>query len=233
MMEYLDEYIHNIYVMDEMRQLQEINLDSIMKKILPKSKTVSLVKDVSSDAKQGKFQQLEKTLKRIGIPKVNQKTLDKIGKQLAPNYKRNKKVAQRVLENSLNASKKITEIAASALAVACTMKQGKTDNRDETTRLKVMTKMVVEKARKFYDNYEEADEDKKKAVPTDAAMDVAVGIAVVMSIAAVFSLSVVFAMVFLPKIIYMLIIIGIILAVISVGMAIVSVFLGGGIVGSP
>jgi hypothetical protein len=200
MMEYLDEYISNLYLSEQMI-LYEFDIGEIQKRLLPKTKLQSWTKKFASAAESKDMRKVMGLIKKIGVPKITQDKADKIGKTMDSDYEKRKRIANQVLLNSLDIkNKKVAEAAASIISVASTIKP-RNDNRTDEKRMKDLLKKVVSKANKFY---EEETENKEKKKTPDDSIDMFVGMAIIGVVAALFISVPIMLLVFLPKIVFII-----------------------------
>lgn len=179
----VEEYINSLYLRDELMELNEMDFQNILKKISPKEKLIKILRSVSSAAKEKDMVEIKQTMDRVGLKNVKQKTLDNMGEKLTDDYKGKKDLAGRIIKNSLGSSKKVSELAGSVIAVGSTLKFSKNDNMDERRKMKGLIKDIVEKGRKFYDDFSESQEEteKKSNLSPEAMADIAVAIAIIIT----------------------------------------------------
>lgn len=161
-MDILNSYIDSLCFREE-KTLLEINFNQVIKRLTPESKFRSWFKDFNSAVKNKKPKEVASQLKKLGLPKMTMATLDKAATASDSDYMRRKKLAQRILANSLpGATNKSIGPASAFLAILCAMKTSKNDKRDDMTRLKGYVKEFVTKTRKFTDDYGEPEEKTTK-----------------------------------------------------------------------
>jgi membrane-associated protease RseP (regulator of RpoE activity) len=165
-MDLLNEYISNLYISDELNNLNEFEIEKIMKKLMPKSRGISLTNELISAANNKDPKSILTIANKLGIKKVKQNTIDEIGSKSVDNYQEKKELAIKVLKNSLRAKPKIIEAAAATLAFASMIKR-RGETIDDNRRLKLLLKDVVEKARSFYDEEETEDQKTRQAISSD------------------------------------------------------------------
>lgn len=175
-MEYINEYIESLYILEDLEYLGEVDLKTIIRKITPQSKLNSIANTLKKVSFE-KPNDLLKVLKKLGIPslepsKADKKMIDEIGSD----YKKLNKKAELVLKNSLSkADKKLIDAASTIVTLRSFMKmKGESDNLD--IRFRENLKKFVSDSH-YYESDQETE--KKEKMPAGTGLDYVITITII------------------------------------------------------
>lgn len=179
MMEYINEYIGQLYLVEELEHLEEADLKKIVQRITPKEK----LNDISKKFKRlqpKRPEEILNSIKKLNIPKVEPDKIDRYFSKKS-DYKKLNKKAETVLKNSFSkASPKMINAAATYITLRSFMKLKKeSDNLD---------KRFKENLKKFvYDVEDQEEKNKNKIMPSGSKLDFAIGFSIIWSIIVILS----------------------------------------------
>jgi hypothetical protein len=153
-MDFLDEYIKTLYIMDE--NLLEIDLAKISKKLASEPKMRSWFKDFKFAVDRKDGNEVVKQIQKLPVPNTPLPVIDKVAAVITDDFVSKKSLAKKVISNSLSgATNTITDLASSFLSILSSVKTDKNDNRSDSDRLKQYLKEFVLTSRKFIDEVED------------------------------------------------------------------------------
>jgi len=162
----INEHLEVIYIQEEFKNINEVNLKSITKHI-----TSSNIKNIASKAKEIDKLEKEKHIFKIydkiksitkHTPKVNIETINKICKLKIPNFKKMKNISSIILKNSVpNLNAKSLDIASTYLGVVSIIDK-KNSTLTQEQNMKENVKKFIFKVRKFESMIETEQTDNKK-----------------------------------------------------------------------
>lgn len=177
-MEKIDTYLEQLYLMENLEQINELDIQSLIKKIAPESKLKGILNKAKGLVNIKHPEKLLKISKAINSPKVEIGVIDRFMTSKLPAFKDNKNKSLAVLKNSLSgANNKLLNGAATFISIKSLYRK-KNEKDDPKKILKNNIKEFVLKTRKFQNEYESIPEE-KRAVPNDMILDYALGFTIV------------------------------------------------------
>lgn len=175
-MEYINKYLKILEIQDECIKLNEANLGNLFSKLTPETNTKSLLKQMESSINKRDPVTSIKRIKSLlsFLPTVKLKSVDSYIESKVKEYKNLKRMSRIVLTNSLpGISVEVQDYASSFLALSSfVVKKGQNINPKEN--LKKNLKEFIMKTRKFMDEQESDQENKKVAFQKEDLPDLAV-----------------------------------------------------------
>ncbi len=201
-MKKIDNYLNQIYLKEEIQLLDEALLD-VVKKF-----TSDKIKLFVGAIKRGDIKQAKKIGDALGVNRINPVKFNLFVKSKIPSYNESKKLAEKVLKNSIpGLSKKMLDHASGIIAIASVIPTKKNvAPKSPKARTKELIKDVIMRSRKWQDEYmdKEAESKPNTNIPQESIPDYAVGATLVFVMAALAGGSLWFIITALPGLLLIL-----------------------------
>lgn len=175
-MDYINEYLEQLYLLEEIELIEEVDLKKVIQKISPKRNLEELSNKFKKISKQKPKEMVNSVLK-LNVPSVKPSQIDSYFSKKGKEYKRLNKKAETVIKNSLpEASPKMVDAAATYVTVRSFLKMKKEpDNLDMRFR---------ENVKNFISDVRERDDevDEKPKMPPGTKLDYVIGLTIIWSI---------------------------------------------------
>jgi hypothetical protein len=165
----LDGYLEDLYILEELEMLNEVELKKAIEKFLPREKMKSVIRKLQQILNPGNPKETLKKMKALGIPRIETKKIISYLDGKSDVFAKNRKKAEVVLKNSLpEAQRKIIPLAATVVAIKSVTRSKREPDKNPDKALK-------DSLREFVGEVREVEEDHKEKINKDALLDYAIG----------------------------------------------------------
>lgn len=172
----LDGYLEDLYLLEELEQLNEVELKKAIEKFTPRNKLMNVAKKLQKVVDMQNPKETLKKLKSLGIPNVKFKKVVSYLDKKSDIFEKNRKKAEIIIKNSLpEADRKLIPIAATVVAIKSITKPKRKPGNDPD-------KLLKNSLREFVGEVREVEEEHQEKIKREMLLDYAIG-AVIVSIA--------------------------------------------------
>lgn len=172
----LDGYLEDLYLMEELEQLNEIELKKAIEKFTPRNKLRNVAKKLQKVVDMQNPKETLKKLKALGIPDIKIKKVVSYLDNKSEIFEKNRKKAEIIIKNSLpEADRKLIPIAATVVAIKSITKPKREPSNDPD-------KLLKNSLREFVGEVRQVEEEHQEKIKREMLLDYAIG-AVIVSIA--------------------------------------------------